>query len=197
MRAAAQSVTTSETSASDSANTTASGGSPPSQVRVLACCSRRAWLAEKRSPKRAARAESTAFLPSLSGRCTALARPAVMACIYRSICSEMREFFGGSNACDAKHRGVVAARGRQHKSVPDGVLIGQPLPEVKHYADGVERTAESKENRDPGRHRRHQRVPGCDNRPALYEIEAHGEALEVAREEELDRDAGDGPHHGE
>src|SRR5262249_11423120 len=143
MRAAAQSVTTSETSASDSANTTASGGSHPSQVRVLACCSRRAWLTEKRSPKRAARAESTAFLPSLSGRCTALARPAVMAASIGRFAAKY-EFFGGSNACDAKHRSVVAARSPQHKSVPDGVLIRQPLPKVKHHADGVEHAAESK-----------------------------------------------------
>src|SRR6476620_3550039 len=135
-RDAAQSFTTSDTSASVSANTTASGGSQASQVSVLACCSRRAWLIENRSPKRAERAESRACLPSPTGRFAALARPAVMAGIYRPISSKMFDF-SGSNTGHAEHRRVVASRGGQHESVADGILIRQPLPKVKHDTNGV------------------------------------------------------------
>ena len=63
-RAAAQSLTTSATSAVFSANTTASGGWQLIQVSVLACCSRSARPVEKRLPKRSRSVASSLSLAS-------------------------------------------------------------------------------------------------------------------------------------
>ena len=67
-----------------SANSTASGGSSLSQVSVLACCSRSAWLSEKRLPKRAARVANSASLPSpIADRLAPLRDPWSWAAFYR------------------------------------------------------------------------------------------------------------------
>ena len=55
-----------------------------------------------------------------------------MGTVYRQSLKKISGFWTAQVGTTTDHRREMAACRRQHEAMPDGVLVGQPIPQMEH-----------------------------------------------------------------
>ena len=164
-------------------------------------------LAERRAGREAIAESAESFanrarFASGNGRSGACASTTLMAALYHPRDSRKAEALGRrrplrSRRCRSRRQSERSPQPARSRARWHSGTVGAPRDGTPRRRCRARRRAE--QERDVLRHRRHQRMPGHDHRPALDEIERGRDAFEIARSEQLDGDADrrHGPHHGE